>query len=215
MNRCGGSSPTVFRWIFILLALTVFMWASTVSGEVPEVSGTITSDTTWSGTVSVTGDVTVAHGITLTLSPGTLVQFVPNDDDQSGGSHASRTELIVHGSLVAEGTEALPIRFISAADSAVAGDWYGIRVIADQRSEQVSLSHCEIAHAHRGLHLEAAGHRLDVVVNECELHDSAEKGVYLYSHSANGRLEGTLSGNQIHDNAGHGVHLDGRSGGDL
>ena len=37
-------------------------------------SGTLSADDTWTGAINVTGDVTVAAGVTLTISDGALVQ---------------------------------------------------------------------------------------------------------------------------------------------
>ena len=54
-------------------------------------SGTLTTDTYWCGTISLTGSITVPSGITLTVNPGTVVKF------PSGAS------LIVNGKLNALG----------------------------------------------------------------------------------------------------------------
>ncbi|HID28908.1 MAG TPA: hypothetical protein EYP19_02760, partial [Desulfobacterales bacterium] len=43
-------------------------------------SGSITSNTTWSGEIYVGGDITVNSGVTLTISPGTTVNFATTDD---------------------------------------------------------------------------------------------------------------------------------------
>ncbi len=61
-------------------------------------AGTIES-VTWSGTVKVGGDVTVASGDTLTVAAGTEVLFLANRDDTNGGSDATKAELIVAGTL--------------------------------------------------------------------------------------------------------------------
>ena len=43
-------------------------------------------DETWSGTVTLTGDITVPDGVTLTIEPGTQVRAMALNDDQGGGS---------------------------------------------------------------------------------------------------------------------------------
>jgi nitrous oxidase accessory protein NosD len=53
-------------------------------------SGTIDSDTTWSGTVNLTGNVTVNSGVRLTIQPGTIVNF-------------NSSALQINGTLVAMG----------------------------------------------------------------------------------------------------------------
>lgn len=79
-----------------------------------DVSGTISTDTTWTFTSSpyvVTGDVTINPGVTLSLEPGVQVRF--------DGNYA----LVVRGTLEAEGTEAQPVRFTSNQASPAPGDW--------------------------------------------------------------------------------------------
>ena len=75
-----------------------------------DVAGLIDSDTTWSGTIRVTSDVTVASGTELTISPGTVVKF-----------DAGRF-LDVDGELSAIGTSASPIVFTTVQDDSVGED---------------------------------------------------------------------------------------------
>lgn len=79
---------------------TVNFTITTRSSEEP-VSGTIDADTIWTNdkTYKVTGNVGVAPGYTLTIQPGTVVQFAGN------------YSLNIGGTLIAQGTEAQPIRF--------------------------------------------------------------------------------------------------------
>ena len=70
--------------------------------------GTISASEEWclaDGLHQLSGDVTVAAGVTLTIEPGVIVM----------GS--SGTEIRVQGVLQALGTESQPITFTSAADS--------------------------------------------------------------------------------------------------
>ncbi len=55
-----------------------------------QVSGTINSDTTWSGTVNLVGNVTVNSGVRLTIQPGATVNF-------------NSSALQIDGTLVARG----------------------------------------------------------------------------------------------------------------
>ena len=74
-------------------------------------SGTITADQTWcAGLNTLTGDVTVALGVTLTLQPGVTVQAPAN------------VELKVQGNLLAPGTAAQPIEMKGDAG----GQWTGL-----------------------------------------------------------------------------------------
>ena len=81
-------------------------------------SGLITSDVTLSGIIGVQGDITVNSGVTLTISPGTRLQF--HED----------TGLHVNGVLDAQGTQENRITFTSdihfSSSEPSAGDWAGI-----------------------------------------------------------------------------------------
>jgi subtilisin family serine protease len=75
---------------------------TTRSGEEP-VAGTIAMDTLWTNdkTYIVNGNIGIAPGVTLTIQPGTVIQFNGNYN------------LNVGGTLIADGTAAQPIRFES------------------------------------------------------------------------------------------------------
>ena len=89
--------------------------------------GEISTDMTWSRTVTVGGDVTVMPRATLTIEKGTKVQFLANrDDDGDGHLDNTRSEFIVKGRLIASGGD---ITFGSAnLIDPSRTDWYGIRV---------------------------------------------------------------------------------------
>jgi hypothetical protein len=70
-----------------------------------DVSGTLSQNTTWSGTVAVTGDVTVAQGVTLTISPDTVVNV------------ATGVGITVLGTLDAQGMSGHSIQIIPNSGS--------------------------------------------------------------------------------------------------
>ncbi len=83
------------------------------------VNGVLEQDTTWhlsDSPIRVTGELTVASGVTLTIEAGVEVLF------------ASGVGLSVDGTLLAVGTEAAPIVFSSTTTSTVSGLWTGIDV---------------------------------------------------------------------------------------
>jgi len=69
--------------------------------------------------------VTVPDNVTLTIEAGTTVKFVALNDDQKAGSNTSRIELIIKGSLVAQGTSSAPITFTSTSMTPAKGDCTG------------------------------------------------------------------------------------------
>jgi parallel beta-helix repeat protein len=84
-----------------------FLMTTTVYASNIEVSGTISSDTTWAGvdTVKVVGDIYVNNGITLTIAPGIYVEF------------QGHYRLEVDGTLLAIGTTSTMITFTAANHS--------------------------------------------------------------------------------------------------
>ena len=88
------------------------------------VSGTISSDTTWPAhsRIHVTGTLTVAAGATLTIGEGSVITVYTG-----AGTAGSAAEISVSGSLVCTGTEAAPVVF--APDTAT-GKWGGLELPA-------------------------------------------------------------------------------------
>ncbi|HPD47710.1 MAG TPA: lamin tail domain-containing protein [Anaerohalosphaeraceae bacterium] len=96
------------------------VWRNNTTGL--ELSGTLTQDTTLSaasGPFTVTADLTVPAGVTLTIEPGTTLFF------------AAGTALNVNGRLLAEGAEYRRICFTRIPGG---GNWDGIRFEYPQES---------------------------------------------------------------------------------
>src|SRR5690349_19279167 len=77
------------------------------------VQGTLGGDTTWTvanSPYTLTGDVIVPAGVTLTIESGVQV-IAATTDATSSGSDSTRVELISRGTLRVRGTEASPVTF--------------------------------------------------------------------------------------------------------
>lgn len=76
------------------------------------VSGTISEDTTWEGSIDVVGDITISNGVSLTINPGTEIIFAEN------------FKIGVQGRILSLGSEDNMVLF-TPADSLIG--WGGIR----------------------------------------------------------------------------------------
>ncbi len=96
-------------------------------------------------------DVKISAGDTLTLLPDVTVTFASGSDAANLGVDANRCELIVEGTLIAEGINAdTLVTFTSAVDSA--GAWYGIRAPAD--TGVINMEYCAVENAYKGISVE-------------------------------------------------------------
>ena len=109
----------------------------------------IVGDVTWDGPVSLRGDIVVFPGATLTIKPGTVIEFEPKSDiHQFSPPQAkvdkTRAEIFVYGTLTAEGKSDSLITFRKQSGSTRQGGayaWGGIRVM---EGGSVTLNHAEI-----------------------------------------------------------------------
>ncbi len=93
------------RFVISTLAL-IMLLGSLDSSAQTNVSGPYFSNTLWSAAGSpynLTGDVQIPAGVTLTIDPGCTINYT--------GDY----EILIKGSLVANGTASLPIKFIGTA----------------------------------------------------------------------------------------------------
>ncbi len=117
--------------------------------------GKISEDLTWKKSwspISINGDLIIPAGRTLSIEPGCVIRFAAADNGKSGYRPAM-CEMIVEGTLLAEGTEVEPIRLISASAVPSRADWDGIRMVAGQSQQQSVLKYLELSGAERGVTL--------------------------------------------------------------
>ncbi|BET58280.1 right-handed parallel beta-helix repeat-containing protein [Geobacter sp. 60473] len=104
----------------------------------------ITEDTTWRGVVDIEGWVRIAPQTTLTLEPGTVVRF-----RRTTPGIATAPGLLVQGRLVVRGSTDAPVRFTPANGTPLAGEWYGIVLLASEKKN--IIEHCRVEGAVMGL----------------------------------------------------------------
>jgi hypothetical protein len=174
--RDRGGPVTPGRFLSVLLPLLL---PASALGAVVEHSGTISALTTWSAddVHVITGNITVANGVILTIEPGALVKV------QNGG-------IYIDGAIVAVGSEADPIVFTSWEDDTVGGDtngdgysegtwaqWSGIQFRDASLDAVNQVSHVEVRYA--GAWTAAvAFHRANPTVDHLTVRDSYQHGIY-------------------------------------
>ena len=121
------------------------------------VSGTISSDITWSladSPFTVTGSILVSNGVTLTIEAGVTVKV------------DSALYIKNEGIITAIGTSSDKITFQSSADSPAKSDWEGIRIRStggsvidgsQNYSSGSQFKYVVIKHADIGLYIYDAG----------------------------------------------------------
>ncbi len=125
------------------------LYAQPVSGQ------QVLNDAAWEGRITVHSDYVVGHGKTLTIKPGTVVEF------------ASDAALLVQGELLAMGQDNDSIYFKPDG----AAPWDKIYLMPGSSS---TLSHCVI---HGGI--EVYANRASAQISQCHIYDM-ETGLLLY-----------------------------------
>ncbi|MCX5801405.1 MAG: T9SS type A sorting domain-containing protein [Candidatus Eisenbacteria bacterium] len=132
--------------------------------------GTISSNTTWSGSIYVPCDVVVSSGVQLTVSPGCVVRFATSDSSHSG-IDTTKCELIIQGTLTADGNSQAKSVFSSATSTPTAGDWRGMRLRPGSTNNLVD--NCIIKYAYTGVEAEST----TVTVDSCIVSNFTNDGI--------------------------------------
>ncbi|MFA6469388.1 MAG: right-handed parallel beta-helix repeat-containing protein [Bacteroidota bacterium] len=176
------------RLIRIFFILTLFGLSSLLSQTV---SGAITSDTTWTGTV-IADSVYIPSDRILTIQPGTTVEFTAG------------AMLVVAGKIVADGTSGSVITFTSNSGVPATGDWNGIEL---QPSAQITsvIDYCIIEYAGGGSNAASLFYKTGtpkIDVTNSIIRYSSSNGINPRSSSP--RIANTL----LRENAGYGIFAD-------
>ena len=94
----------------IVVFVATSLWAAEPTGEY---SGAYAGDLVWQGTVTMTADVLILEGGTLTVLPGTQVNVVSAEGTKIDPEYlSSQTELLIRGKIDIQGTTEEPVRFV-------------------------------------------------------------------------------------------------------
>ena len=235
-SNCFGIRGFFLAILFFVFCATLCFCQSPAYADT-DVSGVISENSTWTKAEApyvVTGDLTVAEGVTLTVEPGVVVKF-----------DLSR-RMTINGGLNAAGTVEQPIYFTSLRDDSIGGDtngdgsatspswgdWYNLYFTTT--SSNSLLDHVVIRHGGKDYYrgppsyqtsLSIATSSITVsnsLIEESQLHgiyvadasptitsntirNNGSRGLWLVNSSA------VVSDNEILDNGGRAIFLDGRS----
>ena len=174
-----------FRLSAYLWAWTIFLLLMQSFGALAwGASGTLSGDETWSGTVEVTGSVTVPVGFVLRIEPGTVISF------------ADGTGLTVNGKLIAEGTADAKITFTSASATPTKGKWSGI-TFNDSSIDASIIEQAVVEYATNGVTCNSA----NPVLRDSTFRNNSNYGINLNSSTSQ------VSGSLFTGNGDFGINL--------
>lgn len=164
--------------------------------------GLLSRDTTVPAgrTITVLSDLWVPSTRTLTLSAGVALKF-DDHDNTSDGNDPDRNDLMVEGSLIANGSSQQPVQFVSSRLSPDEGDWFGI----DARdATSLALSAAEVKHSIFGLMPKTDSGTN--TISECRFSDNGSYDIYCVQL---GQSAPIVSSCQIDVGGGTGLYLNG------
>lgn len=151
-------------WIKVIPFAALLALAGCQQPQVTELSKqTIDRDTTWSGTIIISGDIYIPPEVTLTVAPGTIVKFkkIDANSDQNlfhaDSPYYPEAELIIRGKLIARGTPKKQIVFTSAEMRPNPADWGAINFLG---SEGNVVEYTKIYCAYNGIHAHGSSVRV-------------------------------------------------------
>jgi len=141
------------------LALIMLSLAPVYGSEQVINKGILSKDTTWQGSILITGDVEVPKGVTLTIMPGTTIRFKkiapfgPQKLSKDRLSHFPEAELIIKGRLYAQGTLENKITFTSAEKNPTPGSWGAVNFLDSVGN---IMEFCVFTYGHTAVHCHSA-----------------------------------------------------------
>lgn len=148
---------------------------------------TVAEDMTISGENTISENLTVSSGITLTISAGATLKF------------ADGVSLIINGVLDVQGTSNGPITFTSLSGTSP-GSWGSIQINGSGASGS-SISYANIQY---GTEIDIINAN-NVTIQNCDILNSSMKGILFYGGSGCQALNNTISNSNIY----HGIEIGG------
>ncbi|MEA3432583.1 MAG: S8 family serine peptidase [candidate division WOR-3 bacterium] len=139
--------------IYYVISTNVYL---TQEEHPPTLSGNLPHNEIWIGNFTLTGDVTVPSGITLTIEPGSEITL------------PSGKEFYVYGTLLAEGTSSKRIVFNSQSSQ----NPHIVR-FNNSSSSNSRLEYCRFQYANKGIYL----YDSDADIKNCEI-ENCYYGIY-------------------------------------
>lgn len=148
----------------LALGLVLLYLGGCLHSRAVPITGTLQGELFWQGRVLLTGDVIVEKGATLTIASGTEVVFLPAPaglDLLVDHPNFPGSELIVKGSIQAEGTAEAPVVFRHLDPAAPPGSWGAVNLAESPRA---IFRYCRFTQADSAVHSQQSG---TVVIQNC------------------------------------------------
>jgi hypothetical protein len=135
--------------LVVVFFLGLMLSSSQALAEPMSYAGAYATDLVWEGTVTMSGDVLILPGATLTVRAGTQVNVIPAEGTKIDPEYLSpQTELLIRGRLKIQGTADRPVRFVAqpaAEEQDIA--WSGITLdkASDSQISFAVLTRADIA----------------------------------------------------------------------
>lgn len=147
----------------------------------PQLSGTLSLNTTLSGACRIIDDLEVPQGIELTIEPGTTVKLEPDAD------------INVYGKFTAQGTAENPILFTTTVVNPTTSDYWGRIYFKDDADDNSILEYCNMKYADYGAYI----YRSNPTVNHCNIGPVYIDGIcvrYAAPHLTNNTIQNSRYG---------------------
>ncbi len=131
----------------------------------------IWESTTLSGTITISNELYIPPGVTVTISAGTVINVPPGDIAYCVAGEFGKRRVRVEGTLIVNGTPSSPVTFRSTGSTAEFDDWQGIVVMP---GGHVEISNAVVKHAVCGIDL---GNDAECTIEGCVIDSCLDVGI--------------------------------------